>query len=557
MGLVRSATDIRYAYTPDDLITASVPIGYSYEADTQETRAPVYVGHKAATTQSVVNNLPPWMKMRNQEETTGWCVTNSYCQSLDHEVQILQDELAELFLATTDVNQLEHVYSVNLSFDPDDAESRNLLRNPAFTFAGPTISGLPLGWTGTGSLTRNDAILGTFAVRMKPGEKLSQTVYLQNLAVQKLIGSLYFKGTGQIRLLVSAEDLHGNLYSEEVPLPAGAVWNRISVELPVNKQVYRAQFTVKSVTGVVTIGAPQLESSLELTPWSLSRTQELSYLRQDKALGVIQAIPKSEPRSLIEESRDVTMDSTLILWDTTNDYFGLLSEGLAQLISCRVNVIPVANRNTFINIQIPTRIEPLIHDIQDLEPFGTQVSGRRVSPMKEVFPVKWVPSQGKILEQSADNRFDVFQEYSVRDVYISDDGVFESRDMYPVTVHATTTRQGYIFAICSQDKDTNTYYSVKVIPAKRPPVDRGYLESVEDFKIELPSETIYGADQVNETITSVGFSQADPRWFVVNTSTGRRILYRMYFDYCYLDRNNRKLYFREDYAFEGGSVKIL
>ena len=295
-----SYAPIRYSYASTELTQDSVSVSYSYDSQAQTELADPIVGHKAAATQSIVNNLPQWMEMRQNHDSCGWQLVNTWGQMLEDSVELTQQQLANLFLDTTDYTQKDRIYSVSLPEVDYTRTSKNLLRNASFSVPDCARARLPAGWTDyhkpqAQAVTRTQAegTLGCYAVGFSSTGSLGQVVELDNQVIDQLAGSVYVLNlTGDpVTLILSVELLDGRSIAREVSSSSAyGDWQRLTVTIQPSEQVYRAQLVVRAAptTSPIYISAPQLEIGSQASAWRRG-LDDLPWLAGNSPLGQLQA----------------------------------------------------------------------------------------------------------------------------------------------------------------------------------------------------------------------------------------------------------------------------
>lgn len=517
--------NIRYSYGKKPRREASINIGYAYGSQDYTQITDPLAGFKAPATQSVVNNLPPWMSMRQSESTRGWELVNSYGMGLESLVDLTNKHMRNMFLATADRNSRFRYYKGELTIDElfEFTPSRNVLANSSFSKPDVSRTALPMNWTDYKKIANTQTVFldsdrvlkGTNSVRIDGLGTVSQIVDISGLStVKNMTASVYVYSDSSVdvSVVLSVQGLNTGIQSSEiryVDTPSG--WERISVTVPVDKEGFEAQIVLRSnSSSTVYFDCAQLEVSDSATDWQASDADKLVYL--DSAI----------PIRLVE-SRSNTESITLY---------------------------PISNVTDFSEALIPTRLAPMKTKPIDLEPFSSSSLGRRVDIHNDITSISWRVVDGKVAATALDNQYDVFESYDIRDLRFFQGQGYGTIDDPDATIVplATAVRDDILFVACKETFRGNTIRTLKVLVAKRPPNDETYLESIVDFKLDLKFDNIYGAEAVSEEISSIGFSEKDPAWMIVNTSSGRRLYFRLYFDYYFANLSTRAIYTLENYT---------
>ena len=216
----------------------------------------------------------------------------------------------------------------------------------------------------------------------------------------------------------------------------------------------------------------------------------------------------------------------------------------------KIPIYAVADESEFLNIQIPTRVESLGTALKDLTPFSSSVKGRKVSYHNEVFDTIWVAEGGMVKEKSfGPSQFDVYAEYEIRDITIGEDLSYGTYDdvTHVIVPKVVSVRGEYLYVVCVETFQEKSSYVLKIVKAREPANAMGYLESVTDFQIGIPTRAMTFQDQLEEILTTIAFSEKDPNIMLITTNLGRQFTYRLYFDYYYNDVVTNKIYMLETY----------
>lgn len=484
---------------------------------------PPIVGFHSPATQSIANNLPEWTKIRQNYTSTGWKFMNAWGMALESVVDNVTKNIYNMHLSTSDLLEFNSLYTVELP-DSDilDKQFFNILYNSAFTIRDVSRSDMPAGWTlETGSdvtTIYTGYSPSVCAVSSNIGRlRISQDIDLDNQYYNKLYASAYVKcSTGaDIDVIVSAETIDGTVLSSTGTYTGSCIeWTRVSVQLPINSQVYTTTFKIDTMcSGRIEIASVQLQPDM-LTEWSNNPQDVLPYTNTLPIGNLVAAIPKNT-------------------------------------ISKKIPIFPVGSDRDLIYSNIPTRIESATRPPCDLSPYAIQVHGRRISYQGEVVSTEWVNDDTQIIERSVSPTiFDYFGRYDIRELRFHQFLEYGTSDDTSVTITplATAVRKDILFVACKEECNGNYTRTIKVFIPKAPPNQGTYLESIADFNLDLFLEGTLGDNQItDEEISTIGFSDIGHSWLIINTTANRRFYYKMYFDYYYFSNTNNRLYFLEKY----------
>lgn len=519
---------IRYKYDVENITTNSLTLAYSYSSSNEGAITFPLIGFRSPSTQQILNNLPQWMQIRQDVTSNGWKLTNSWGMSLENVLNNVVKNITNTALVTTDITYPSNIGYVDVSSKDllDTKLYRNLLFNSGFAIRDVSRTRLPAGWESYNIYNQDiyidylAASPATAALTSSTGQlKIGQSIILNNVLINNLTNSLYVKtnaGTVDILLHISIEMMDGTNRVAYLRHTSAAIeWVRIKVPIAVNKQVYRINYTVISnCSDRVSIAAPQVE--LEgISNWSNSSNDVLPYVSGLSRFTSISVIPE---------------DSSIP----------------------KIPLFSVGTQEEFIDIGIPTRIQKARVIAKDLAPFATQAYGRKVHQLAEVIQTEWSIVEEQVVERSiSPTIWDIYGRYDIRDLRYYEDLSYGTKDDTKVTITpiATAIRKDYLFIACKEEYLGRTLRTIKIVKPLSTPNGETYLESIIDFDLGLDFTNIIDDTQItDEEITSIGFSEVDPSWLVVNTSANIRHYYKMYFDYYYFNSNNNRVYTLEKYT---------
>ena len=517
-------TPVRYSYNSRTIATTYQSVPYSYTTYCDDTYTQPYAGYKAFATQSILNNLPPWMSMRQLSDSCGWQVINAWGMALESVVENSIDTTYNLFLETSDKLQrstlsffdLDKLYSFKIS---------NRLFNSSFQLVDKASNLLPAGWTdyGRGStyIDRNSKSIIGNAVSCTNG-LLSQIVYV-NANLDSIVGSIYVRAPSasvNVGLVISVEKLDGTSISIEGKIETRSEeWRRLSVPLSIQDEVYRIEMTVYSYgPSTVYFAGAQLEQGTIASKWARSISDRPYWVKSGITnINTVQA---------------VVQDGT----------------------SKKIPIIPIGDQEEFLTQSVPTRIEKINDLNQNLSITINQEFGRRVNSLGEVYPTRWIVSDANTIDEysSSPTLFDKFGSYSLKHLRFRHDGILGIIDLCEdYTLVECTIRDSLLYVLSIQDGT----YTIKIATPRVPPNGESYLEVLCDFDLDLTLDEIYSANQISESVSTLGFSATDNSILVINTNLGRQVQYKLHFDYYYLDPLRNRIYMLDNY--NGCKIQVI
>lgn len=516
--------DVKYSYSPRTISINYITVPYSYESSCSTFIDPTE-GFKAASTQAILNNLPQWMYMRQKNDSCGWQIVNAWGMALENVIENTSEILSNLFLETANLNQRFTISSISIS--PTNKDLNNLLFNSSFSIKDKAATKLPAGWTNYGKgqveLSSSNSILGN-SVKLKSGV-LSQTVILDQ-SLENVTASIFIKlpeANTSVKLIISAQKLDGTSISSESEINTRSLeWRKVSHSMSILDEVYSIKFTIVSTgDSWAYISAPKLELGSKSTSWS---------------------------RNVFD----------IPYWvKSLSPFINLVQVSYNDKTNKKIPLIPVGSQEEFTSMVIPTRIEKHKEILSNTKLIIEDEYGRRINSSKEVEPTRWTVSENNdsITEYSSyPTLFNKYGNYTIKEIRYSIDGRVGIIDSCSTIVSylCSAIREGILYVLCKEETDK---YIIKLMKPHVPPNSNTYLESIEDFELNIQLNANVSSNQILETISNIGFSESDNTLLIVNTNIGRQIHYKLKFDYCYLDVSKSKLYMLEDY--EGCKIQVI
>lgn len=518
---------IRYSYGQDQITTNNIVLSYSYGSSLYTEITPAHEGFKAASTQQILNNVPQWMEARQSYNSNAWKLVNSWAMGLENVLENTYRNIESLTINTSDLTTLSRLSYVDIKSKEilQAKRFRNILFNSAFSIRDCSIYKLPAGWENYNledqdfNLDYNSASPGVVSLTTNTGIfKIGQQVILDNILINKLFVSIYIKTNAadvDVTSYISIELMNGKNISAYAKLTNRSTeWIRLVLPLEVNDQVYRINYTVTSnCSGPVYIAAPQIETEM-LTNWSNNFNDSITYYSNTPRFNAVFAVPE---------------ESSLK----------------------KIPIFQIANQTDFLEASLPTRIEKSIAPYKDLAPYATQAYGRKVTELSEVIRTEWAVVEEQIVERSVSPTvWDIYGRFNIKDLRFFEDLVYGTRDntLLTITPIATAIHRDLLFVLCKETYINKTYRTLKIMKPIAPANGATYLESIVDFDLDLNFDIDLGLNQLaDEEVSSIGFSELDPSWLIINTTANVRYYYRVYYDYYYFNSLSNRLYTLEKY----------
>lgn len=519
--LVSDYVNIRYSYDQTPITSNDYSFIYSYTpANNSELKDPM-VGRRSPATQQILNNLPQWTKIRQDIDSNGWRLTNSWGMAFEEVVDNVSTSIQNNYLITSDSSLLSKLSYIDVNKkELFENKKRNLLFNSSFDIKEISILGGPAGWQNSLDtaivLDNKQSGINSTCIRSEGKTRISQSILLNNSSVNNLTGSVYFKSnadTVSAKLIIAIEKIDGTSIVEQAILTSrSSEWVRLVLPIKVFSQIYKVNFIIKTdCDGEVCIAAPQLEIG-NVTNWTSSYRDVLPYLPYSSIFNCV---------FTVGENYD----------------------------SYKTNLYYIGNEQEFLKADVPTRIEKTSRPINNLNLYTSKKTGRKVSFLNEIINKEYTVQDGKIIERSSNNIFDVYASLDIRDLRYFEDGAYGTKETSQNTIVplALTVRKDWLFVACKETVKNKTLRTLKIVKPISTPNGETYLESICDFNLNLNFDSIYGLNQIEEEISEIYLSEIDPSYLVISTTNNVKKYYKLYFDYYYFNPTNNRLYTIEHY----------
>ena len=520
--LISDYVNIRYGYGQQVVTSNDFTLTYSYTPINTESVSDPIVGSLAPATQQILNNLPQWSQIRQDKTSNGWKLTNAWGLSFENVINNVSSSIQNNYLITSDstlLNKLSYIDVNNKELLEN--RKRNLLFNSSFEIKDTVSFSGPAGWI---NYLRDPLVLNyqqggitPVCIRSTGISRLGQTVYLDNITVNSLTGSVYFKSNApntSAKLIISVEKIDGTSIIEQAVISTPSTeWIRLVLPINVYAQVYKVNFIIKTdCSSEVCISAPQLEIG-SITNWSASNIDFTKYLPYNSRFNSVFAVGE--------------------------DYH-----------SYKIPLRYIGEEKEFLKADIPTRVEKTFRPAKNLNLYTDKKVGRVVSFHNEIFTTEYVIEDGKIKQRSSNNQWDVYGSYDLRDLRYYEELTYGTKEVSDNTIVplAIASRKEWLFIACKETIKNSTLRTLKIVKPIITPNGETYLESICDFNLDLNFDSIYGLNQIEEEISEIYLSDIDPSYLIISTTNNVKKYYKLYFDYYYFNPVNNRLYTIEQYS---------
>jgi len=552
-SIVGDGIEIAYSYSQVDPIISYLDISYNYNDPNDTSLIDVVYGRKAAYTQQILNNFPQWMAMRNDYDSNGSKLVNSWGQNLENVLDYYSISIKEKFLSTANtyidlqLGLSELLGSGNKIYTP---KLDNLLYNSSFSLKSVGRQKKPLGWAAKRNSINSieydteNSIFGNNGIRLvgsAGSSQLSQsvkaivnsgpltyTVYVKTLVDTELsTDEIYDANEAGLILSILYADSSIATYGIGFPKNTAGTWARASLTVNLQKETSIIDVhIVNRVSATYVVDCPMLSVSKTTTEWTASLTD----------------------MPITSSSQIRTVGGVQVIFDT-----------LDSQPAKKLEVIPTGSEFEFRYKDIPTRIEQAII-AGSPEEFLTSLYSRHINGYNELMPCSWVAVDGYIQESSATTP-DIFSKRKPADLVRDYKGdIFLDKSLIEdsaTTVKAVCAVENVLYVVTEETYAGSTKYYLKIVKPNVISYSDNYMPSIGDIEIPIQLGSSFGPGSLSETIVRIGICKALPGYIFIDTSLDRRLYYKLYYDYYYADYNSRRVYCRENYSKENGRLQII
>jgi len=567
-GGLTSAT-VLYEYLEANVQTSDrdVVYGWGLETDRWERKA----GFWAFSTQEIGNAFPRWHAARLNTGGNTQELINAWGMGFDH-VKLEYAEFRKfLFLDTvplTDPDLFRHAGVVDFGLDVVKDRSKNFLLNPSFAYRGLARRNLPIYWntfraktTGTVALVDTPVFIGSNSVKMHAdaGENcyLSQTIAHVVESCRSLTASIWYMVPLPEDTLVAEEHYAGlcltvvyangtaDIKRVAFDLGTGGMWRRASVTIELEHELYAATFGVQVENDTdhafrVYLGAAQLESSPDPTPWSEHDLTFVPYQTEDIRTG-----PPCDVYIDFgtEEVTEEIIDGYPVTYDARSGRTLLYMRNHEALWT---QALPMRATTTALS-ELP--------DCSTFDMFGWYAN-----PERERFNTRWRIANNLIEQYNADIPAETICVWDIGELHLDEDlrpwvGI-AGADEFPTfsrTLEALCVHKGMLWVLCKETEDGSTHRVLKVIdPWSRWPIPLAYDQGLDSLHLECKGDVDIGLS--TGTADYLGVLEEDPETFVMRIgSTYYKI--ELEYDHYAFDYTRAQVIMRN--AFAGGELISL
>jgi hypothetical protein len=555
-SVVADGIEVIYSYNEIDPVISYVDVGYTFseEADDAYEKDILY-GKKVASTQQILNNLPPWMEMRKNFNSNGNILVNSWGMNLEHTLDLYTTYRKNQFLSTAD-----QYYNVNLAISDILGGKnkvyvpvfRNILFNSSFSMMAPARFKKPLGWNvlrnnldalsfdATNSLFGNaalalDGTLGGVDIAQTRERQISPTPLTLSVFVKTpddnglSVEETWNPEEAGLILSVWYADNSVETFGVGFRKNTGGTWTRASLTANLSSETYKVSVRIVNRKAVkYVVDCPMLEASKTLNEWTPS---------------VEDVLPTS--RSSIRQIAGVQ-----VLFDSKD----------GQPVR-KIEVLPTGSEDEFKNIVVPTRLEPFFIDKSPHNSYSLSY-GRHINFFEEVMPTNWVAIDGYIQEKSSVSP-DILSNRKPADLSLKEDGTkYLDASLIPGSsiVKAVCVVDSILYVVTKETYANRVGYYLKFVDPAVLNYNDIYMPSLGDIELPISLGTSFGVGSLSEEVNRIGVCKNIPGAIFVDTDLDRRFYFKLKYDYYFADFSSRKLYCRENYSTssdEHGHLQVI
>ena len=550
---IAEGIEISYSYSVIDPVIDYLDQYYEYDnTDNDEDIKDFPYGFKAAFTQQILNNFPPWMEMRKDYDSNGNKLVNAWGMTLENVLDTYSTYRKDQFLGTANTYYDVNALITPLSSNRDRVYSptfNNLLYNSSFSIPACAREQRPLGWRPIRStldaikFDESDSIFGTHSVILDGTSGLSslrQTKYL-SLSEGQVTYSVFFKtedngedttelwDASEAGIILAVENLDSTVetYGIGFKKNTSGKWARAYFTVSLTKQTYRISAIIVNKTAFkIKVQCPLLDQSKVLRAWTSSI---------------------NDVNPFVNNSIRTVMGIQVL--------FNSLDGNPVK----KLELFPLNSEQSFKNTIVPTRIVPYYINGNSSNSFSITY-GRHVNYFEEVMPTTWTVSSNGILESSLSSP----DKFGLR--YIADASIKDNGDLCldaslindsATQVKACCVYEDKLLVVTKEEYLGSTNYYLKFVDPKYLSYSDNYLPSYGDLKIPITIGNSFGLNSISEDILRIGICRNISNVIYIDTNLDRRFYFKLLFDYYYPDFITRKVFCRENYTTNFGLLQII
>lgn len=535
----RATIAVNFDFSVNEYEINTNSFGFEIENSITESSYPKMNGHVAPSTQDVVNNLPLWTKGRIDPESNIFMFANSFGQHIDYVSNELDREQNNQFISLADQKEIDRLYKItdekiykyiNQNQKFINNLSKNLVRNSFFALKAPARLNKAKYWTGQYSLS-NESLYGSSSVVLNNGNTIQQYSSIDLSAGSKLCFSFFYKTDSNVNSydeykfssLIHLIYNDGTIKIERKAIAAytGDIWKRHDHSIVLSKPIigFEIQVFLKNHTSInsVSLDCLQLENGSEPTEWNPDIFFNPSYLGT-QILPIVVAGNKNKKHEVFISS----------------------------------------DRQKFLYRLPPTRIKKI-----DTLPEGEVIQNNIWSRFAEYTRDSWISQW--IIHNNSLARENVLVPGEIPFVYQIAEDDLEKSSQYSLytdvtrTLMSLTIHDNLIFLLAKEVTYGVTKYVIKFINPYVSKYSKDYLECFSDLEINLAPyiQDISTTSQDSSENYQIALFNNTNKYLLIKLPNSQILVFRLYYDYGYIDTNVSSIYCKENYSLENKVLTIF
>ncbi len=533
----RATIALNFTFNVNEYSITELPVGYEILSSIEDETFDKMAGEAAPATQEAVNNLPLWTKARLDPESNTFLFVNSVGQHLEYLHREVGREQNNLFITTADLKEISKLYKTS-----DDKISnyninnqsyiknitKNLLNNSFFELKLPSRYNKAKYWTGQYSLS-NDSLFGTNSVYISNLGTIQQFINLSIQAKSYLTLSFSYKTNASSNILEENKfsSLIHIIYEDESrkivrkAITPKDIWSKHVQTIFLDEACLGVEVQIclknSSIVNDLYIDCVQLEVGSTNTEWHPNFLNIPSYL------------PESNLPVVIAGNQNKKLQVNLI-----------------------------SDKYTFLYYVIPTRIQE-IKSLPEGNAYSNNIWSRFVEYTKDSWPSEWIIANNNICRENILVKGEIPFVYSLIEESVEDNNTYSLYTDYSYTHLSMTVKDNIIYLLSKEIYDGVTKYFIKFVRTTVSKYSKEYLEVLGDLEVDLSPyiQDLSEDEQVTANSYQIALFDNSTNYLIIKLPNGQMLLYRLYYDYAYIDVSKSAIYCREDYSKEYMKLTIF
>lgn len=538
----KSKVKLEYSVYSQSIFVSAQDVGYSYIESNPFGRNELMVGSISAATQEILNHFPRWTKMREDPSSTGFEFVSSFGQNLEELRENLDRMRNEMFIGTAETAQTYKLYKTSNNRIGEIVSSkqrfqierlRNYSLNSDFSLLAPLRTKKALYWLGNYEVDSSVSVFGSFSAKIYSEGNLYQRLNFRTNSTDSIVFSFFYKTNASQKVLdekvfsafiqLVYQDGSREIIREPIECYTNSKWNRVFIRIAPKDKIDSADIQIQLLTNnyldTVHVDCVQFENSKEPTSWAPRPDDSPWYLNTSQ-------IPKCHAT---RASSDLSKTSIFMVDDQYKFQYDLP----------------------------PTRAS-LIESYTNQEAFSQNIWSRLVDYDKKEWPTKFSFNGDKIYRDNLLIDCERIFEYGIGEIAPDELRMIQYTNVVR-NILALTVYKNILYVFCTETFNGETKYYLKALKTKVSKYNKEYLECYGEVEIDILSwiNTFSPFYSYPSGSWQIAISSLSNDLLVLKIPSGNILVYKLYFDYGFIDSRDVILYLREDYSSEGMSVIAL